>query len=433
MIKYKNIAISLVVTTLLFTNFYLLYEKEGVAQESIRVSEYERLKLGDYFDRLAKESLVVPDEIYTVYAEQDDSVEEWLVKEGDIVMAGQELALLNMEQVNNYQETLEIEYDSLVQQEVELFEVLTNLENSQYESETISGEGVNTNNSFHDTEGLTTFNLGVDANFQVDVSQEGSYAAAISSVEQQLSEIHRKIMVIETQLNQGVEQAALISPTDGVVSTVHRMGERLAVDVYGSQRQVITYAIDSEWQDIYPGARVLLQGKGIEETEEGTVLSVSEVHSNTNELLNTYKALDSTDPLNPLAYYEVIIEPDNQLDTLPFAHNINALIYKEEFYDEVSMNESWLHDKNNEDETAIVSILNEDGQANEVLATTPLTLKKRAIITGGLYEGEVVIPQSLTPFDYDPRVIMPMPQYMPTKKELRAFGVRNYLRYMIIR
>lgn len=429
--RFWNIAVAIAITGFIATNCYLLFGEKSTFYQSVAVNEFERMKTGDFSEQLPKESLVVPEEIYTVYVEQEDSVTDWLVKEGDVVIVGQELATLNTDRADKHREMLEVEFDALTEQEIELFNILTNLENSNRATKQTKSPNVKTNEGIRELNGTTTLNLGIDANFQVDVSQEGAYTAAISAVEQQLSEVQRKILVAETQLAQGVTNASLVSPADGVVSKVHRMGSRLAVDIYGSQRQVITYAKDDEWQEIQSGAKVLFEGSGIEKDEQGTVLSIAPVFSDDNKLLETYKSLDEKESLNPLAYYEVRIAPDNQLDTLPFAHNIHAMIYTNEVFGAVAMNKDWLRKK--KEETAETTILTESGQASPVTIETPFIWEDRAVVTMGVSEGDIVIHKSLKGYDYTPRVFMPMPHYKPTKQQLKSYGWKNYLRHMIVR
>ena len=128
-----------------------------------------------------------------------------------------------------------------------------------------------------ETDGKTTIEFGLDVDFTVDVTQEGSYAQAIAAAEQQLTDIARQLVVVDAQLGQDSARPALISPVDGVVSNITRLGSTLAVDIYSTQKIVTTYAKDNEWKKIEVNDRVLLQADGIGGAEEGTVLSVSAI------------------------------------------------------------------------------------------------------------------------------------------------------------
>ena len=146
--------------------------------------------------------------------------------------------------------------------------------------------------------------------------QEGSYAQAIAAAEQQLTDISRQLVVVDAQLGQNPSRPAVISPVDGVVSNITRLGSTLAVDIFSTQKIVTTYAKDNEWKRIEVNDRVLLQADGIGGAEEGTVLSVSAVPMKNDPLLDAYKKLDPVDATNPLAYYEVRISTDAELSTV---------------------------------------------------------------------------------------------------------------------
>ena len=66
---------------------------------------------------------------------------------------------------------------------------------------------------------------------------DGSYAQAIATAEQELAEIVRRIVVIEAELAQNPSRPAMISPVDGVVSNVTRLGSTQGIDIYSTQRK----------------------------------------------------------------------------------------------------------------------------------------------------------------------------------------------------
>ena len=86
--KMRNIAVSIAVSAFLAANIYLLFSDKSVITKSVYVDRYERMTNSNFQEKIAKESFVAPEEIYTVYVGNEDTVDSWLVKEGDQVAVG---------------------------------------------------------------------------------------------------------------------------------------------------------------------------------------------------------------------------------------------------------------------------------------------------------------------------------------------------------
>ncbi len=430
--KYFNIAVSIAVSAFLATNFYLLFSDKSIITKSVYVNEYERLPAKDYQENLTKQAFVAPLETYTVYLEEEEAVNSWLVEEGDVVTVGQELALLNTERAEGERELWEAEYEALLEQEIDLNQMISDLESARSKAKSNQTSNVKHNDGVKEIQGKTTIEIGVDVGFTVDVTEEGSYSQAIAAVEQQLAEVNRQLVVLDAQLMQDPSNPALISPAEGVVSNVTRHSDRLFIDIYSEQKVLVTYIKDDEWQEVEEGQQVNIHGTGIVETTEGTVLSVSTVAANPSDLLATYKELDIEAAENPLAYYEVRILPDEELVSVHFAKNAETVITTDEAFGAVAINELWLYPI--DEDTREAAILDEAGRAKIVKATTPFTLEEYAIVTAGVAPKDVVLGKlSLREYDYAPHVILQFPSELPKKKEWKAFGWRNYVKAMFVK
>src|SRR5690606_24271929 len=229
--------------------------------------------------------------------------------------------------------------------------------------------------------------LSVDVN--VDVQQEDPYAHSITADETQLADIRRQLMIVEAQLEQSGETPSLHSPAEGTVAKIPRQGEQLAVDVYSSERTILTYASGEEWQDIQQGDRVFIQAPGLDAAIEGSVYSIAEVGAPESKWLDTYRSLDNRDVSNPLAYYEVRVLPNEDVSTLPFANNVNAVGYTQEAFDAVAVKTDARTGKYRDE--AIVTVIGGDGYAVSVPVITPFDWKGQSVITDNLYAGDFVI------------------------------------------
>ena len=424
MSKRINIAVAIAISSLLAVNFYLLFSDKSVIMKSVYVEQYERMTSSNYSVELSKEALVAPMDTYTVYVGNDAVVESWIVSEGDPVQVGDELAILNTEQAEGQRQLWEAEADALDEQKTEVRLTIAKLKAEQEQAK------YDNSSDNQMTEDETSDKDAVNVNVHVEISPEGSFASAIVSAELELAAIERQLIVLDAQLSQDPSRPAIVSPVEGVVANVHRLGTFLAVDIYSPQKVIITYAKENEWQHIKEGDSVVLQGDGIVDVFEGTVQAVSTVPTIDGIWLEAYKKLDSVEIKNPLAYYEVRILTDG-LQPVPFGNNLNAILTSKEVEDAGSVPEKWLRKQS--EEMAIATIIDKSGRAVQVEVSTPFTLNTRAVVTDGLALGNIVIQEPvLREYTYSPAVFLPMPTYAPTMEEWKSFGWENYLKYMLV-
>lgn len=419
--KKMNIAVAIAISSFLAMNFYLLFSDKSVIPKSVYIDRYEQMATHHVQQEIGKEGLVAPFETYTVYVGREETVDTWFVQEGDHVDVGDNLAFLQTEHVEGQRAIWEADLQALDEQESAILSLISNLEAERKYSSSDSSANVS-----EKVEG--EWNVDV----QVDVKQDASFAQAISAAEQELAMIERQRVVVEAQLAQNATKPALVSPVEGVVSNITRHGTMLAVDIFSSQRIVVTYAKNKEWQQIENGDRVLIQGEGVEEVLEGTVLSVSMAPASDNEWLRTYKTLDDEKITNPLAYYEVRILFDADLESIPFGTDVNAVVIVNEAQDAITINDKWLH--RSYGESASVWKIDDIGRAQLTTVETPFSWQSRAVVSEGLRIGDIALDKpELSQYGDAPRVFMALPTDMPTKSQWRTFGWRNYIKYGIIK
>lgn len=430
--RFLNISIAIAVSAFLAVNLYLLFGEKSIIAKSVHVNKYERMTSGEFSKQLEKEGFIAPEETYTVYVGDEDMVDTWLVAEGDVVHAGDELAVLNMERSESQKHIWESEYDILKQQEADVAQMVLELQTERMQAGANRTTNSNNKDTAKETIGDTTVEVGLNVDVGVDVSMDGAFAQAIATVEQELADINRQLVVLEAQLAQNPLRPAIISPVEGVVSNVTRFGPTLAIEIFSTQREFLTYAVENEWKEIHKGLRVLIQEKGSEEMIEGTVESISSMPAKDGTLLDTYKVLAPSKLNNPLAYYEVRIAVESGLEQVPFGYQLSGAVIIDEAKDALSVNKAWLHSKDKTVEFA--TIIDDSGRAVEVKVNTPFDWQKRSVITEGLQLGDVAIDgQSMQAYDDSPSVFLSMPSYMPKKNEWKSFGWRNYLKYMTIK
>lgn len=430
--KYWTAAIVAVVSAFLMLNFYLLYSQDSVIPKLVPIQEYERMTKKDYKKEQFKESLVAPIDAHTVYVGDEETVESWLVREGDEVFIGQELAVLNIDRIENERELWEREQAGLLDQQITLEDLRDELTTLRKDANTHSTSKTDRDQHVTEVPEKTRIELGLNIGFTVDITQEGSYAQAIASIDQQLSDVERQLTVIDAQLAQDVDHPALISPVSGVVSTMTRHGARLSIDIYDEEQVVVTYVDEKEWQNVEEGQRVKIQSNAIEEVIEGDVLSVSAVPAKEDEQLRVYQQLEGANIDPALAYYEVRMLPAKSLADVPYAANVKSVITTNEAFSATAIPKGW--GRPGEGDHLRVIKLKENGRPTIIKATTPFTVNESVVIEGDLEEGEIVIHDpALYHYSYAPQLYFPFPSYQPTKAEWKKYGWRNYLKAMLIK
>ena len=430
--KWLTIGLAVAISAFLGANAILLFSDKSVISKALYVHDYERVAKGDFEELLPKESLVAPLSMDTVYVKNEDTIKDWLVKEGDVVTAGQELATLNTSTADEQRSMWESEQESLERQLTELNKTISTLKTDRATAASANSGSTSGNATDNVTEVTEEQTLNVDINFDgvsVDVSQDGAFAQAIAQTEQKISDVNQQLIVVDAQLDQE-GAAAVISPVEGVVSKIRDKNDRLAIEIYSSAKIVVTYAVDEEWQDLQVNDRVRLQAEGIDKSIEGTITEISQVPARPSEYLTTYKALDSTDQPNPLAYYEVRIQPTEPIENLPFGNNTNAMIIVNEAKQAASLKTAWLYDRL--DESAVAHVVNKDGYAVKVPVTIAFDWKTRSVISKGVGAGSVAVYEPrLNDYRYAPAIFLPIPMDTPTWESAKAIGWKNYLKFLV--
>lgn len=421
--KRVSITVAVIVSLFIAVNVHLLFSKKSTVPKSLYVHQYERMTPGHHEEEIPKEGLITPEDIYTVYVGDDETIDKWLVEEGDPVQVGDEIALLQTERAESQLAAWAVEEEGLLEQLDSIESTISSLE-SERRSAQNNASHVNTTETPSDKE----VELTVDV--QVDVHQDGAFAQAIAEAERELSEIARELAVVQTQLAQDATRPALISPVDGTVSKVDKHGFTLAADIYSDMKLVTTYVQLEEWQKIEAGDPVRIQENHLKTAIEGMVHSISEVPATDSKWREAYDKLDPKERDNPLELYEITIMPAEELYTLPFGANVNASIIVNEA-DAVSVKVQWL--ESYVGDSAVVWKLDEEGRAAKTGITVPFMTNNRAVITEGLKTGDVAIDKhAIDETNNLSNVFLPLPLELPSKSDWRTFGWKNYVKYSFV-
>ncbi|MFJ8065535.1 hypothetical protein ACIQYS_12960 [Psychrobacillus sp. NPDC096426] len=410
--KMITICIAIVVSTFIAVNAILLFSNNSEIARTYYVHEYDRVHESTYAKELEKESVVVPANEVIVTIDVD-ATSDIVVLEGDVVQEGTELALLNTESADTQRANWESEQEAYMEEQSRLYDIIENLESERY------GAGSNSTSNQSSGDEETRVNLQVDVN----ISPEGNFAQAIAQTEQKIAEIERKLQIVSAQLSQNSGETALLSPIDGNIAAIEERNGTYFITIYANEKSVITYAKEAEWHRINEGQRVNNYSTHREGVVEGTVLTKTQVPANDNKWLKAYEQFgnETKEPV-----YEVQIQLDEQLDTLPFAANINSVIITDEVENAIRVKADWL--LNRSEEAAEVYTLSHDGKIIRIKVNVPFDLKQYAILSEGVQSESIVL-------NADPKIdeasaFLPFPRDLPSWKSIKAIGWKDYLKYL---
>ncbi|MDN7241754.1 efflux RND transporter periplasmic adaptor subunit [Planococcus sp. N028] len=423
--RFFFIGLSIAVTAFIASNFLLLFSEKSTLPKTVYIGETEPAFANTYTEKLPKEAVTAPNKSTQIYVQDREAIDQWLVKEGDTVQAGSELASLNEAETEEQRALWEAERDAL---QNELSEVELSLSNLVLERPIGGTDSGRINDSITDSDGNIT-----DVNVNVDVPQDAPYAAAIAASEQRIASIESELAVVEAQLNQSLANPALISPEEGVVASINRDSEPMSIEIYSNDKIFVTYVVEDEWRDVEAQDRVMVHVDGMGPAASGTVLSVSTLPATDNKWLEAYKALDPVNQKNPIAIYEVQIATDAPIEgNIPFGATANAEIVTNEAPEAVALPEDWIFGR--ADQSGSVLQLQTDGRAAAIPITINFETDGKAVLAEGIAPGMIVANnEQLRNFQSPPKVFIPFPSERPNYEFAKNTHWRKYVGYLLAR
>ncbi|WP_391120012.1 efflux RND transporter periplasmic adaptor subunit [Psychrobacillus sp. L3] len=414
--KGITIGIAIVVSTFIATNAILLFSNNSQLSRSYYVSEYDRVHENTYTKNLEKEAVIVPT-IETTVTIEAALVSDLTVTPGDKVQVGAELAQLKTETADNQRSLWESEQEAYTEEQVQLQQILDSLESDRAGANSTSyGNASTTGNTADEV-------MDVNVQVEVNVSPEGNFAQAIAQTEQKLAEVNRKLQIVNTQLSQETSKLALLSPLEGNVASIEEKNGLNFITIYSPEKSVLTFANEAEWYDIAEGQKVMNHSAHEKGIIEGTILAKKDVPTTQSVWLKAYEQYDNKAKA-PL--YEVRIQLDESLETLPYAANINSVISTNEAKNAVRVKSNWL--LNRSKHTAEIYTLTKDGIIERIPVTMQFDLEQSTILSEVL-ENEMVV-LNAEPKREESRAFLPFPLDLPAWSSIKAIGWKDYISYL---
>lgn len=296
---------------------YVTFNEDSPVFRSYFINEYAVANADSHEEVLKKDAVLSAKSIQHVIANATD-VDELLVQVGDEVLAGQELLSFESDASEREFERLEIQAEAY-EDELDALQSVANSIGSASNSTTTRPTG-NLN--------LTEVgeNISVDVALQVASSNSPLEAAAL--IDQRMIEVQRNLDMVDGYLAMSDgSSAALLSPIDATVTAITHDNGFISIELYANEQRYVTFVSDTEWQRLEAGqvasVEATIEDETIESEVTGLVASKHKVPATDSP---EYALIQQLDAYKDRTLYEVSIETDMPIDSLPFGSFANASI-----------------------------------------------------------------------------------------------------------
>lgn len=297
---------------------YVTFGDESPVFRSYFINEYAVAKADAHEEVLKKDAVLAAKSVQAVTASATE-IDEILVQKGDAVLAGDELLYFQTEAAEREFERLEIQAEAY-EDELDALQTIANS----------IGKGSTTNRPAGNLS-LTEKSdaISVDVALQVSLSESPKEAAAI--IDQRMIEVQRELDVVDAYLNMADGTAALLSPIDGTIADIKREGGYVSIEVHAAEQKFVTFVSDKEWQKIEQDQPATieanLEDEELENEVTGAVATKQKVPATNSP---EYEQIQQLDAYKDRTLYEVSIDTDTPLETLPFGSFAKAGIILDE-------------------------------------------------------------------------------------------------------
>ena len=296
---------------------YVTFNEDSPVFRSYFINEYAVANADSHEEVLKKDAVLSAKSIQHVIANATD-VDELLVQVGDEVLAGQELLSFESDASEREFERLEIQAEAY-EDELDALQSVANSIGSASNSTTTRPTG-NLN--------LTEVgeNISVDVALQVASSNSPLEAAAL--IDQRMIEVQRNLDMVDGYLAMSDgSSAALLSPIDATVTAITHDNGFISIELYANEQRYVTFVSDTEWQRLEAGQVASIEATIEDETIESEVTGlVASKHKVPATDSPEYALIQQLDAYKDRTLYEVSIETDMPIDSLPFGSFANASI-----------------------------------------------------------------------------------------------------------
>ncbi|WP_404804472.1 HlyD family secretion protein [Lysinibacillus sp. S1] len=352
-------------------NAYFVFKDDSSVTRSYFIDEFQKAHIGTNKERVNKETIVAPAEIYTITADAT-SLSAVNVKRGQKVMMNDLLATYQTDEVDEELTKLESERTAYETELSDLQDALDQIEDEY-------GDGSDPKSSINTDQ----MNDKLSVTLKLELAQQNSPSTAVALLNRHIAETNRQIALIEAQITQIQSRQGIVSPIDGVVSAIKEDAGALTFEIYSNEKAMYAYLSEREWQKVEEGQTVDFKVKHVKDALSGVVLEKQMIATDddtfwANELAKTAALPQPTN-------YEVKLQQDAPLEDIPFSTTGKASIIVNEAFDSYKVDKSWLATTKKGNKK--LYIINKDGKIQLIDINVQFNTAKSAIFMDYIDEG----------------------------------------------
>ena len=226
-----------IVVALLACNNYFLFRTTSNVERVYYESEYEIVAPATYTHLLPKYGVIAPRERMFI-SENNSDLNDVTVVEGQAIFIGDALAYYSTQKQAIVVEQLQGEVDAYTQEVSILNRALNEIE--------MLGDRFDPASSISSRQ----FEDSLSVTIQAEIMQEQSTSGAIAILQQHIAATERNLQIAQTALNAASAERALISPINGIISSITNDAGTITFELLSEDKQILAFVTEEEWQDV---------------------------------------------------------------------------------------------------------------------------------------------------------------------------------------
>lgn len=405
--KWFVTVLGIVFVGFLCLNVYLIFKDESKVDRTIYVKEWTRVQEDDIVETIEADGMIVPRENQDIYLplEQID-FQQFLVKEGDEVVAGTPLFVYSSPEIDHLKETIELEIQQLEGEIEGVDDYIDSL--IAYQSSVLYSDSEMEIDS--DLEDGLNINVNTSSDMIVSLIEQEIYR---NELEKQ--KLEAEISKYQTQLsniNEQDQSAKLVSGIDGTVIKVNKKLENPLVTIASNELAIEGLFTEKQLSKAEAGMELVAEASG--QKMEGTL-----------DKIHAYPVKDpAIGQKNAYTFTAGILE---QPEALPIGTEAVVTVVTAQATGVPTLKDKAIHDG----KKSFVYQLNKNGLITKNTVETGLSFEGVREIVDGVENGDVIAIDSGIPLHNKTNFVTEMKSGKVTKSSLKDLSKQDMLRFFL--
>lgn len=411
--KWLRLMIVILIVISLTANLVLIGRGSSKVSRINHITDWSQIRKTDIVNTLPVDGVITEAEEHYVMVDKDETIEEFLVKEGDSVEAGSPLLVYRSDKINRQTAQLDAEIESLQSKKNSVENLIGDLKAM---TPPVSTERSYKNYDYNKDE--------FDLRFLPDASQDFNKAEWQQAIDKEIGEKTLEAEKLEADIKKLEEQRASLdsdkdnlsvtSPIDGVVK-----------EITPNSKSAMTIASD---ETVLKGELNEEQLSQVNEEMEVNILSHLFEGRLTGEITQIVKHPVDDPNHNKESLYPFTVVFDKEDKDIHNGYHVTADIILEEARDVPAVFRKSIRE---ETEKAYIWVINEKGRVEKREISTGLKKGNLHEITKGAQEGEFYVSDHREAVKQAP-FITPLDIYRLDKSSNKEISRKKALKYILI-